>query len=136
MHVKQRNLLLFGAFCCLVGAGVLCGSGIAARCDGEAGSAWGSTLTKTQKTVGSVRFYGWKGSRTDWLPARLQPAECALHVACRGVEGLEVMEKTVRLLPVVPDRLGRGQSKEDFGGWEAERSKKNRGGSRAELETC
>lgn len=53
MHVKQRNLLLFGAFCCCLGAGLPCGSGIAARCNGEAGLAC-STLTKTQDTVGNV----------------------------------------------------------------------------------
>lgn len=84
------------------------GSGIAARCDGEAGLAWGSTLTKTLDTVDRVRFYGWEASRTDWLWAPSQPAECALHVAFGGVEALEVIEKTVRFLPAVPDWLGRG----------------------------
>lgn len=38
----------------------------------------------------------------------LELAECALHVAFRGIEGLEVTEKTVHFFPVVPDRLGSG----------------------------
>lgn len=44
-----------GICCCLVLFVVAwCWVALWARCNGEAGLAWGSTLTKTQDTVGNV----------------------------------------------------------------------------------
>ena len=68
MHGKQRNLLLFGAFCCLSGAGVLCGSAIAGSQvrRGEAESAWGLHVDLNAKHSGQCEVL-WLESLADRL---------------------------------------------------------------------
>lgn len=84
----------------------------------------GRQICLEQNTAGSVMFYGKNASRTDWLQARRLLSVHSTLLFC-GVECLEVMKKTVCFLSMVPAGLLVGFS-EDFGGWKAKRSKKNK----------
>lgn len=69
MHVKQRNLLLFRAFCLLYAAWVMnCSQVQSEKQEGREGS--GRRICLEQNTVDSIMFYGRNASRTNWLQSR------------------------------------------------------------------
>lgn len=79
MHVKQRNLLLFRAFCLLYVVWVVnCSQVRSEKQEGEKGE-WETDLLKAKHS--GYYYVLWQQCLEDKLAPDSQPAECAFHVA-------------------------------------------------------